>query len=311
MQSKKSSHQDYEHYVSAAKAVLASESIEHFPRVIFVSGPSSYLQIKTFEAIRKLWQVRDWGVVHSVELSELDQREFQALVSQRSLFETRSLYILRRAGAVKSFGSWLSVFSDPSALKSHIVLDGGDKMSPDLVKQLTRLNAVNIPCYEPSGVAGFRQVAVSLAKRHQVNLAEDALSLVLETAGYDLNKIENELIKLALQFSGVGRQLQKSDISSSLGILREDDIFDLFRLLRERKLSKVHLMTESFLNRGESPIAITGIFARYAREQIDRGSKIPGSKGLRACVDADRLLKTSATDDLLVLTQIIEAFAEV
>lgn len=311
MQSKKSSQPDYEDYVYAAKVALAAETLDQFPRVTLVSGPSSYLQFKTFEAIKKLWQARDWGVVHSVESSELDQREFQTMVSQRSLFETQSLYVLRRVGAVKNFGAWLATILDKSALTAHLVFDGGEKVAADILKQMTRLKALSIPCFEPSGIAGYRKVALSLAKRHQINLSDDAVTLVLETTGYDLSKIENELMKLALRFSGANRQLQKADISGSLGILREDDIFDLFRLLRERRLSKVHLMTESFLNRGESPIAITGIFARYAREQIERGSRVHGLAGLRACIDADRRLKTSRTDDLLVLTQIIEAFAEV
>ena len=68
-------------------------------------------------------------------------------------------------------------------------------------------------------------------------------------------------------------------------------------------------MTESFLTRGESAIAITGIFARFSREQLERGSFKKGLAGIRGCAEADRRLKSSRMDDALILSGIIESMS--
>jgi DNA polymerase III delta subunit len=311
LQFKKTIQPSYDDYAASLRELLAAKSLENFPRLIVVSGPSAYLHVKTFDAVKSLWEKLGVGAVHSLECSDLDQREFLAMVSQSSLFEPASLYVLRRASAVKNFGSWLSMIADLSSLRSYLVVDAGEKITPDLQKQLTRLGAIKVPCFEPIGALGYRKFVIALSKRHQLNLADDAITAIIEATGLDLAKIENEVLKLSLQFSGLARLLTKADVIPALGILREDDVFELFRFLRERQLAKAHLMSECFLNRGESAIAITGIFARFAREQIERGSLRSGLAGLHACAEADRHLKTSSIDEAIALSSVIEALAEV
>ena len=311
MQFKKTSQPTYDDYAASLREILATKSMDTFPRLVVVSGPSAYLHIKTMEAVKSFWRKLDAGVVHSIECSELDQREFLALISQSSLFEPRSLYVLRRTSVVKSFSSWLSMIADLSNLRSYLLIDAGEKITPDLQKQLARLGALSIPCFEPVEAMGYRKLVVALSKRFHISFTEDAVTAILDAAGLDLCKIDNEISKLSLQFSGVQRELDKSDVLPALGVLREDDVFDLFRFLRGRQPAKAHLMSEICLNRGESAIAITGIFARFAREQIERGSLPSGLAGLHACVEADRHLKTSSLDEALVLSSVIEALAEV
>ncbi len=311
MQFKKTNQPSYDDYAASLRELLTAKSVDNFPRLIVVSGPSTYLQVKTFDAVKNFWEKLGAGAVHSIECSDLDQREFLSMVSQSSLFEPTSLYLLKRASAVKNFGSWLSMIADLSTLRSHLIVDAGEKIAPDLQKQLTRLGALKVQCIEPVGIFGYRKFITALSKRHHLSLAEDAITAILDATGLDLGKIENEILKLSLQFSGVERQVTKSDVLPALGILREDDVFDLFRFLRERQLARAHLMSECFLNRGESAIAITGIFAKFAREQLERGSIRTGMAGLRACAEADRHLKTSSIEEAIVLSSVIEALAEV
>jgi len=309
MQNKHSVNPSYEDYVAAMRSLLAVKEAGSLPRIIAVGGPSPFLVHRALETFKRSLDKAGFGSVHSIESAELDQRGFDNLWSQASLFEPQSLYILRRANTVKSFGAWLAGIGEASSMRSHLILDIGEKASADLQKQLKRLGGVLVPCVEPTTMAGYNKVAMALAKRLGLNLTTDAIGLLLESTGQDLGKIENELSKLAFQFAGESRCLSPADVSASVGSLREDDVFELFGVLRAGKTAKAHLMLDSFLNRGESAIAITGIFARFAREQLERGSKSRGLAGLRACAEADWKLKSTGIDEALILGNIVAALS--
>ena len=296
--------------MTALKAVVRVQEVAEFPRLVAVTGVSGYLHLKACQAIKSAWEKLNVGDAQSVEGVELDQQKFTSLWSQVSLFEPESLYIVRRAGGLKNLASWLSAVKSPSGIKSHIVIDFADKIPADVQKQLTRLQAVVIQGVEPSSPAEFTKVAHALAKRSGIELDDDAMRLLTDSMGLDLGKVENELNNLSLRFAGQSKILSRADISGSIGSLREDDVFELFTLLRQKRSSAAHLMTEAFVTRGESAIAMTGIFARFARDQVEKGSLKKGLAGLRACAEADRRLKSSRIDDALVLSGVIESISE-
>ena len=301
----------YQIFIGALRSVVAAKSPADFPRLIVISGTSGFLHMKACQAIKAAWNELGVSEAQSIEATDLDQAKFTSLWSQVSLFEPESLYILRRAAGVRSLASWLAFIKTPAAIKSRLVLDCGEKIPADVVKQVTRLGGVVLNAVEPVAMGEFQKVAQGMARKAGLNLDDDALGLLVESMGLDLGKIENEILNLSLQFHGVDRQLSRADIAGSIGALREDDVFELFSLLRERRSSSAHLMTGNFIGRGESAIAITGIFARYAREQIERGSARRGISGLMACAEADRRLKSSRMDDALVLSGVIDAISEV
>lgn len=308
---KRSHSSTYTDYIAALKSVVTAKTCEEFPRLVVITGSSGFLQLKACQAVMIAWNKLDFGEAQSLETADLDQSNFHSLWSQSSLFEPESLYVLRRAGAVRALGSWLGGIKSQNAIKSHLVIECGDKLNADVTKQITRLQGVLIHCTEPRGSAEFMKVAHALCKRNGIELEDDAMKLILDSMGHDLGKIDNEIAKLSLQFAGRNQRLTRLEISGSIGSLREDDVFELFDLLRNKRSATAHLLAEHFLDRGESAIALTGIFARYSREQIERGSLKKGLLGLRTCAEADRRLKSSRIDESLVMSTIIEALAEV
>jgi DNA polymerase III delta subunit len=310
LSAKYTSSSTYQGFINALKVVVQAKDASEIPRLIVVTGTSDFLHLKACLAIKSAWQKLDIGEAQSVEATELDQAKFQCFWSQVSLFEPEALYILRRAGQVKSLGAWLAAIKSQAAIKSHIVLECAGKLSADVQKQITRLQGTIIQAVEPSGMAEFSKVAETFLRRAGLTLDDEALRLLMSSMGMDLGKIENAISSLSLQFAGQNRPLSQKDIAGSLGSLREDDVFELFNLLRNGRTASAHLMTENFMTRGESAIAITGIFSRYAREQIERGSVGRGIAGVRACAVADRRLKSSRMDDALILSNIIDAISE-
>ena len=297
----------YQDYVSGLRTVLSAKNPDNFPRLIAIVGSSQFLHHKACVAVKAAWLRLGLGDVHSLESCDLDQSQFHGLWSQVSLFEPRTLYILRRAGGVRSLANWFSSIPDSTAFKSHIVIDCDEKLAADLQKQMSRLSALVIHAVEPATSFEFIKVATSIAKRFGIELEDAAWDLLIEATGHDLSKIENEISNLSLIFSDQHRPLNRVDLAGALGSIREDDVFELFALLREKKTARTHLMTESFMNRGESAVAITGILARYAREQIERGAFKRGLSGLKACAKADRQLKSLPLDETLILAGVIDS----
>jgi DNA polymerase III delta subunit len=301
---------NYQSFIAALKLVVqAKESLE-IPRLIVVTGSSDFLQLKACQAIKLAWQKLDIGEPQLMETSECDQTKFQSCWSQVSLFEPEALYLFRRAGSVRGLAAWLAAIASPAAIKSHIVLECADKITADVQKQITRLQGVVIHAVEPVGMEEYSKVAETFLRRAGLELDHEALKLILSAVGMDLGKIENAISTISLQFAGQKRRLTQADIASSLGSLREDDVFELFNLLRNKRSASAHLVTENFINRGESAIAITGIFSRFTREQIERGSIARGIGGLLSCAAADRQLKSSRMDDTLILSNIIETITD-
>ena len=300
----------YSQYVASLRPLLMAKSHHELPKLIVVTGSSTYLQQRTCQAFISVWNKFQLGEAQSIEASDLNQTDFQALWSQVSLFEPQSLYLIRRVNQCRSMASWLVGIKTLDSIKSNIVLECSDKLSAELSKQMTRLGGIIIQCTEPTSTGEFEKVAESFCKLRNLNLDPAAIKLIVDSMGHDLSKIENQIDVLSLQFAGVDRTLTRADVAPSIGSLREDDVFELFELLRRNKISAAHLLSEQFLERGESAIALTGIFSRFGREQIERGNLKKGITALRACAQADRRLKSSRIDEAMVISSIIESFSE-
>lgn len=300
----------YSQYVASLKPLLASKSKDDFPKLIILTGQSTYLQQRTFQALSAVWDKFDEvGVSQSIETTEINASQFHGLWSQVSLFEPCSLYLMRRANQCRAVAGWLADIKSVDKMQSHFIIEFAEKISADILKQVGRLNGVVIHCVEPVNNQDFERIAESFCKRRQLSLASDAIRLIVESMGPDLAKIENQIEVLSLQFAGVDKTLMKSDIAPSVGSLREDDVFKLFEALRRARWSEAHMLCHQFIERGESALALTGIFSRYAREQIERGQVKKGLSGLQACASADRRLKSSRIDETVIVSLIIDAFA--
>ncbi len=311
MAGKFSQTQTYSQYVASLKPLLAAKSQTDWPKIIVLTGSSVYLQQRTCQALIAAWKTFDLGDPQSIEVSETQQSEFRSLWSQVSLFESKTLFICRRSQQNRAFGSWLSEIKSVQDIKSNFVFEFSEKLPADVAKQLSRLGVVMVSCVEPSATQEFERVAESFCRRRSLSLAPDAIKLVVDSMGHDLAKIENQIDILSLQFHGVNRTLSRIDVASSIGTLREDDVFELFDALRRNNLAEAHLLSEAFIDRGESAIALTGIFARFAREQLEKGGSRKGMGPLSACASADRRLKSSRVDESLIISSIIDSFAVV
>jgi DNA polymerase III delta subunit len=306
LKTKSSQVQTYHDYSSALKSLTRMEDPATFPKIIALSGPSDFLRQKAVTVTTSSWQVFGCGGAQKIEASDLDQSSFLSLWSQRSLFESRALYVVRRCSSIKSIADWLAGITSEDLVKSNLLLDFGERISVDVLKQLKRLNALQIQCVEPTATAEFEKIVMALVKRFDLKLETDGALFLLGSVGRDLSRIENEIEKLALVFAGETRTLSRSDVAGVIGGLKEEDVFSLFQLLRQGRSSMAGLVADLFLVRGESAIAINGILARYAREKLESNNPARGIAGLLACAEADRRLKSNSLEESLAIGTVID-----
>ena len=301
----------YSDYISALKHIVSAKNAADMPRIIVIHGSSEFLRMRAMTAINAAWSKLNAGenASQSMEGSSLDPLGFKTLWSQTSLFEPESLYFVRRCDKVTKLGAWLKEVKTPGSIKNRLVLEFGDKVPAEILKQAARLSASTLPCEEPTSALEFGKIIATLAKREGLVLQDDAVKLLLDSMGLDLDRLDNELRKLSLIYHGRTEPLTAVDIAPVAGHLREDHVFELFGLLRNKQRAKSQLLIDQLLERGEKSIALVGILSRFAREAMPRQPE-RGLRGLRLCADADIRLKSSPISDGLVLGRIVDALVE-
>lgn len=299
----------YADYIAALKHVVSAPTRDELPRLMVVHGSSEFLRMRAMASIKSAWAKLDSSDVQSLEGSSLDPMGFKTLWSQVSLFEPETLYFIRRCDKVTKLSFWLKEIKAPLHIKNRIVLEFGGKVPAEVNKLVAKLGGSSLPCEEPTSPAEFGKIIATLAKREGLTLQDDAIKLLLDSMGLDLGKLDNELRKLALIFNGRSGPLTAAEVAPVAGHLREDHVFELFGLLRNRQRAKAQLLIDQLLERGEKSIALVGILSRFARETAARQPQ-RGLGGLRFCAEADIQLKSSPISDGLVLGRIIDALVE-
>lgn len=299
----------YNDYIAALKQIVNVGSSEEMPRFVVIHGASEFLRIRAMSAMKTAWSKFEGSEIQSVEGSSLDPVEFKTFWGQVSLFEPESLYFIRRCDKVSKLGVWLKEIKSVSSIKNRIVLEFGEKIPAEINKQIARLAAVQLPCAEPTSPVEFGKIVATLARREGLTLNDDAIKLLLDSMGLDLGRLDNELRKLCLIYHSRTEPLTAADVAPVVGHLREDHVFELFGLLRNKQRAKAQLLIDQLLERGEKSIALVGILSRFAREAVPRQQQ-RGLQGLKLCAEADILLKSSPISDSLVLGRIVDALID-
>lgn len=301
----------YSDYISALKHIVSAKTVADMPRLVIIHGSSEFLRMRAMTTIKAAWSKLSTAedASQSMEGSSLDPLGFKTLWSQTSLFEPESLYFVRRCDKVSKLGAWLKEIKTSGSIRNRLILEFGDKIPAEINKQGTRLEAVHLPCQEPTTILEFGKIVLTLAKREGILLQDDAVKLLLDSMGLDLGRLDNEIKKLVLIYHGRSEPLTAAEVAPVVGHLREDHVFELFGLLRNKQRAKAQLLLDQLLERGEKSIALVGILSRFAREAVPRQTE-RGLRGLGLCADADVRLKSSSISDGLVLGRIVDALVE-
>jgi DNA polymerase III delta subunit len=205
-----------------------------------------------------------------------------------------------------------------------------DKVPANLQKALPEPTH-QVVCLTP-GLRDMPAFLKDLARSYQVPLDDAITSMLLDSLGQDLFKIDNELRNLALLFADRDQPASAAEVQDALGFMRDDHAFRLDEYLLAGQRAKALNLIDDLIRRGESPLAILGILAHHCRKALDihgqggqapaamrmprfvvqkfvqalqrRGSE-PYRQALRSCQEADMILKTSQLPEQIALTPIV------
>jgi DNA polymerase III delta subunit len=301
--------------------------------------------------IKNLWLTSDERQFQALEPDDWGDAQGQKLAllaGQASLFEPAPLYHLRRAERVDK---WWQHFS-PLARAARREADEPvfclsilkEKLPPaalKLLKAFPEAFAV-VTCFPPLRHELSLYISHLLAA-HSLALSPGAQQLLLDTIGDDAINLANEVSKLSLLFPEPSTApLSAETLAPYLGLLRENQAFQLSSHLLAGRFGEAHLLCQELLLRRESAIALVGIIARHCRislqvalatqralplseqarlfrlplqtlrdysQQRRKPTKATLYRSLAACQQADMILKSRPQSEDLLLAGLIDGLS--
>ena len=124
---------------------------------------------------------------------------------------------------------------------------------------------------------------VSIAKKHGLKLSSDAVSMMHELVGSNLQDINSEMQKLA-QFVGEKKNVQVSDVSAVVSRIRVESVFDLTDAIGYNDRPRALFCLANLLENGQSEVGVIALVARHVRilKLVTEGMK-EGLSGPRLC----------------------------
>lgn len=103
-----------------------------------------------------------------------------------------------------------------------------------------------------------------LALKHNLNMHPEAVRLVHQLVGNNLNEIQNEIIKLK-EYIGNKPQAEAEDVIKIVSRIKVQSIFDLTKSIGESDRAKALMCLARLLENGQSEVGILSLISRHVR----------------------------------------------
>jgi DNA polymerase-3 subunit delta len=206
---------------------------------------------------------------------ETDAKQVLDQVQRYPVMANRQLVFLKEAQAMRQFGDLSEYFSKPA--QSTVLVITYKNKKPDkrtrFYKALKKGGVVfeSKKLYEnqvPAWIDDF-------VKSKKRTITPDALRLVAEYLGTDLQKISNELDKLLLRL-GDQDKIDLNAVEESIGISREYNVFELQRAIGMRDVVKAqHITDQMRRNMRPHPLLMicASLFNYFQKIYLLKGAK--------------------------------------
>lgn len=327
-------------FVAVLKQLHSPRTIEN-TNLFVTYGKSSWLVQESVRALRAT--AKKAGIaIAALEGKELNDGKLTDIFLQSSLFEPSTLYIINKADQAKTLIARLADANIAELTNKLVLVMSSDRIPAALAKISTSSQALEIPCFPP-WPNEMPKAIEAFAAIEGINLDSGAVHALLEFVGHDLQILKNEIVRLALHFGAEKKTLSRNEIAPLLGVLKEDDIYQLDRHLLEKKWSLANSLLIDLINRGEKPLSVLAMLSNHCRNVLNicdgiskgltpveisnrtrlpafilknylqsaRSVRVPAyEQALTACHHADRTLKSAPIDGTLLLSQVIAALAD-
>lgn len=188
---------------------------------------------------------------------EHDTATMLACAQEVSVFSPHRLVVVKRAEkvAARDGERWLAYLKDPHATTTVVFvagkLDKRLKFSQALLKLPLLVDCG--PLIGPALAGWIREEARAV----QVQVSEEAVALLRESAGHSLSMVRRELEKLALLVAP-GTAATAHDVESVRGVEPGASVFDLTTAIGSRDPRRALTILARNLEAGEAPLRVLG-----------------------------------------------------
>jgi DNA polymerase III delta subunit len=317
----------YRKYVQEINGLFAISDPSKLPKFIVFGGASSYLIAKS----SKSW-LEHCVANFSVDLAFHDMQENPPQsgsieLGQSSMFHSMTMNVFNDVKDQKTLAQIEKLAK--SAHGTQIFCATMAKKERPSTPKISL--GIYIDCNEPEN-AERQTYLTSLASSYGVKLHDSAWKTLADFCASDLWQIERELQKISLLSDGVSQKVVTSaELAECIGTVTNENAFALSDAILASKMGHTHKIVGDLLENRESSIAILGVLSRHERNACalsGNGSaghvKLPsfvakkfqtrykGKKpaafkhAFKAMSRADIELKSTSTDDTLLLSELLE-----
>lgn len=254
----------FQDFVQALTAAKQTESVP----LIIIYGPSDYLRLRAWQAIRDHWQTRGDCETTTLQSKDISPQTLDDIFGQVNMFGNPTLYYLPETEKRQDLLSLFRNYAFPQSATNTLVVSLAQKsLTKPWQDFIQSSKAAVIPCMEPKG-SELHPFILGMAKKHHLKLAGPTVKLLRDYVGDDLFQLENEIVKLGLQFHDAPQPPTADQISQALGVIRHDHVFELEKYLLARSTSAAQVLVTDLTRQGEKPLALLGIFAGHCRKKL-------------------------------------------
>lgn len=244
------------------------------------------------------------------ESAELECRRYAGgevdLKTVRDELLTVSMFAPRRAVVVEDADEFVTAnrsgledYFDRPAKSSLLVLAVKTwQKTTRLAKRLPQVGLA-VECSELSGVALQRWIAGEVAARGNVQIAREAVSLMIELAGTSLGLLSQEVDKL-VAYVGERNRITVEDVRALVGGWRAETTWQMLDAVRDGRPGAALTALDKLLTAGEKPPKLLGgvnyVFRKFAvGTELARGGSVPLRGALKQAGVFDRDLDAAAS----------------
>jgi DNA polymerase-3 subunit delta len=201
------------------------------------------------------------------EVLDAEEDDTEAILGSLQVFPLRSprrLVIIRRADIIwsKDPTPYLDYFANPNPSTCVFFIGEKADLRTKFFQTLGKNGAVVsfYPPYEKELIGWIRFQTEQMGR----SISDEALSLLLERVGPNLQELKIELQKLSLR-GETGKSIQEEDVMSLTEDVREESPFELPSALGNLDWGKTMRLLRKNLQQGESPIFLLSLIHRQLR----------------------------------------------
>jgi len=186
------------------------------------------------------------------------------------MFAARRVVLVRDAALIQGEPDALTAFAASPPERGYLLIRAAKL---DRKRKMGKALAEAKNCFVFRAAAGNERTALvrviaALAREHAVDLPREAVDLLVEVCGSDLNRIEREIEKLDLSLGGGAGKPRVADLATMRSLLAGASLlsgWELSEALLARDLKAALDAARRLVDSGEEPIRIVGGLAWRAR----------------------------------------------